>query len=34
VHYVHQYNQQGLITVGEICRRLGVGQTTVGLLSK
>jgi hypothetical protein len=27
-HYVHQYNQQGFITVGELCRRLGIGQTT------
>jgi hypothetical protein len=27
-HYVHQYNQQGLIAVGELCRHLGIGQTT------
>ena len=27
-HYTYQYNQQGYMTVGELCRRLGIGQTT------
>jgi hypothetical protein len=27
-HYIFQYNQQGLITVGELCKRIGIGQTT------
>jgi hypothetical protein len=27
-HYVRQYHKQGLLTVGEICRRLGIGKTT------
>jgi hypothetical protein len=27
-HYFHQYNQPGFITVGELCKRLGIGVFT------